>query len=199
MDRKSLGISMTVLTALLVLAPLAQADDRDLSRRVQDAWIDGKLEATYTLNSHLNPLDIDTKVVDGVVYLTGSVETSIDRDLAGELAKGIKGVRRVENDLRISSSDSLEAERQARIEQRAKERDAFRQWVDDASTTAAVKSRLLANDNLEGMKINVDTDHDVVTLRGVVGSAEERDLAGMIASNTTDVRKVENQLDITGR
>lgn len=58
----------------------------------------------------------------------------------------------------------------------------FFKWVDDATTTAAVKTRLVGNDNTKGLQIDVDTSSDVVTLSGRVASAQETQLAEEIAA-----------------
>jgi len=70
----------------------------------------------------------------------------------------------------------------------------FGAWIDDATTTASVKSRLLGNPNTAGMQIDVDTRGDVVTLSGEVVSAEEKALAEEMARSTGDVKDVRNQL-----
>ena len=48
----------------------------------------------------------------------------------------------------------------------------FPSWLDDATTTAAVKSRLIANSNTKDLQIDVDTRDDVVTLSGRVATGE---------------------------
>ena len=70
------------------------------------------------------------------------------------------------------------------------------QKVKDASITAAVKVKLLANSNTDGSDINVDTSWQSVVLKGHVKSSGEKDLAEKIASNTEDVLKVTNQLKV---
>jgi osmotically-inducible protein OsmY len=154
----------------------------------KDAWIDGKLEAVYALNRYLSAFAIDTSVSQGVVHLTGKVHSDIDRDLASEIAKGIDGVVKVDNDLTIvpRPADTAAA---AQPSQRT-----FGMWIDDVTTTASVKSKLLGNPNTEGLKIDVDTRGDVVTLSGQVASAEEKSLAEQLARNTGDVKSVRNQL-----
>lgn len=153
----------------------------------KDGWITGKLEATYALNRHLNAFTINTETTSGVVHLTGNVESDIDRDLAGELAKGIEGVVSVDNDLVVRANARTDAN--ADPNQRP-----FGVFVDDATTTAMVKSKLLANPNTKGLEIDVDTRGDVVTLSGEVASAEEKQLAEELAKNTGDVKQVRNQL-----
>lgn len=155
--------------------------------RPKDAWIQGKIETVYTLNRHLSAFAIDTHVDQGAVRLTGKVESSVDKDLAGELAKGVDGVVSVDNDLVVDAK--------SRTTTTGSERP-FGVWVDDATTTAAVKSKLLANANTEGLQIDVDTRGDVVTLSGEVASAEEKQLAEQLARNTGDVRDVRNQLTV---
>jgi osmotically-inducible protein OsmY len=174
------------LAALLASAPALA--NKDLKGEAKDAWINGKIETIYLLNSHLNGFTIDTDVHNGAVHLTGKVENSIDRDLAGELAKGVDGVTSVQNDLVIDS-------KVARTTTKAGERS-FSGRVADATTTAEVKSKLLSNSNTHGMKIDVDTRGDVVTLSGTVASAEEKQLAEQLARNTRDVKDVNNKLAV---
>jgi osmotically-inducible protein OsmY len=70
-------------------------------------------------------------------------------------------------------------------------------WVKDATITATVKSKLLANGEISGMKISVDTKDNRVTLSGEVESDEARQLAEQIAENTKNVAGVENNLRVT--
>jgi osmotically-inducible protein OsmY len=67
-------------------------------------------------------------------------------------------------------------------------------FVDDATTTAMVKVKLLADPNVKGLKIGVETRGDVVTLSGKVGSAEQKQLAEQLTRNTSDVKRVHNEL-----
>jgi osmotically-inducible protein OsmY len=151
-----------------------------------DIWIESKLVTTYTLNPHLNPFRIHVDVTEGVVTLSGKVESGVDRDLAEELARGIEGVKGVTNLIEIDETVPGES---------AGKRD-FADYVNDANVTAKVKSRLLWNSNTEGLRINVSTRNGVVTLAGAVDSAAQRDLATQIARNTRGVENVVSKLDI---
>jgi hyperosmotically inducible periplasmic protein len=68
--------------------------------------------------------------------------------------------------------------------------------ITDDSITTAVKTKLLADSKVGGLKINVDTDKHVVTLTGNVKSAAERDEALRLAKTTTGVKSVVNNLKI---
>ena len=155
---------------------------------VKDAWIAGKIETIYTLNRNLNPFDIDTSVENGVVMLEGIVENDIERDLAVELAKEVDGVTEVKNGL------SIQAGTRAQRESAANTRRDFGTWVDDATTTAAVKSRLVSNSNVKGLQIDVDTNNDIVTLSGRVSTDTQKQLAEQLAQNVRDVHEVKNNL-----
>src|SRR5918994_4762458 len=64
----------------------------------------------------------------------------------------------------------------------------------DAATTAAVKTKLLADTKVGGLAIDVDTKDNVVTLSGKVRSAAERTEAVRLARTTTGVKSVVNKL-----
>jgi hypothetical protein len=79
------------------------------------------------------------------------------------------------------------------IERRA---DQAGQAIDDATITAAVKSKYLLDDTLKGLQISVDTVQGVVSLTGMVQNDAAKELATQIAQNTDGVVRVDNQLTI---
>jgi len=159
---------------------------------LKDAWIDGKIEASYSLSTYLNPFAIDTRVQKGEVTLSGTVESEIDRDLAEEIAMGIEGVTKVHNELEVAE----DMDRQNAAEQMAND---FGKRFNDATLTARVKFALLANDSTEGLSINVDTENGTVFLNGEVKSEQEAELAERIATNAEGVADVQNRLTISGQ
>ena len=191
MKRSPVKTMLAACTIAMVAAGspvLAVAADHQPS----DTWSKASLMTTYTLNRQLNPFKIDAEVENGVATLRGTVESEVERDLAGELAQGVDGIHEVKNELKVSpeasqmqnSNDSSGAER------------SFLRMVDDANLTAKVKSQLLWNSNTSGLAIDVDTRDAVVTLSGNVGSEAEAELAEQIARNTRDVSGVENNLKV---
>ena len=159
---------------------------------IKDAWLHGKLETALLFNEYLNSFSIDTDVKNGVAYLSGAVESDIDRDLAGEIAESIKGISKVKNNLVVDQAKAA-AGRDAATGSDAK---GFKQAVADATLTARIKSELLVNSNTGGLSINVDTDKGNVTLSGEVDSAQEKELAERIADNTNGAGSVNNRLTI---
>ncbi len=168
------------------------SEDRyDVSKPdLRNAWLEGKLETALLVNRHLNNFTIDNEVRNGKATLTGSVESEIDKELAEQVALSIEGVEDVDNQLKIERKKAV-----SQREHRSGERS-FSQKFDDMTTTAAVKSKLLANGSTHGLNINVDTVNSIVSLSGNVATTEEKQLAEKIARNTDDVRKVKNMLQV---
>jgi osmotically-inducible protein OsmY len=188
-----LALSLPVLSACTSGDAATSSDTYEGS--VKDAWITGKIETVYELNGNLNAFEIDTDVANGTVHLTGMVESDIDRDLAGQIAEGIDGVVDVQNDLTVEET----ARQMAAARADGDEQRTFGGWVDDATTTAAVKANLVGNSNTKGLQIDVDTRDNLVTLSGEVSTADVKQLAEEIARNTGDVKDVRNQLVVAVR
>lgn len=72
------------------------------------------------------------------------------------------------------------------------------QVIDDATVTSKVKAALLADADISGLKINVDTKQGVVRLKGEVKTMALRKKAESIARGVEGVKSVDNQLVITG-
>ena len=187
----------TLLVAAIACTLATSAGAKEYTEgTMRDAWLDGKLETAYLFNPHLSALRIDTDVRGGVAYLSGTVESDIDKSLAEEIAKGIDGIRDVKSSL-VVSANAPKREIAARMnEHESADKRTFRQWFDDVTTTAAVKARLAKDGNVPARQIDVDTRYDVVTLSGTVTSSEQKDLAGQIARNTEDVKDVHNELSV---
>lgn len=160
--------------------------------KMKDAWLHGKLETAYTLNSHLNPFRIDTEVKDGVAYLSGDVESDIDKELAAKVAMSIEGIRDVKNSLSVKPDID-----KTQVAETEDGKRTTAQAISDATTTAVVKSKLLVNQNTKGLAIDVDTHNKVVTLSGKVDSSEEKELAELVAKEVDDVLDVENNLIVS--
>ena len=182
-------VALAGLLGILTLVPSAWPattcpGDSDFN----DREIDVKLETAYLFNPHLNNFTIDTNVEGGDVVLTGTVKSDIDKDLAGEIAKSVDGVESVDNELRVAADlDAPKSESSG---------SDFLRKVSDATTTAVIKTKLIANDNLSAADIHVETENKTVHLSGEVNSATESQLAEFIAKNTSGVDSVTNNLEV---
>jgi hyperosmotically inducible protein len=68
----------------------------------------------------------------------------------------------------------------------------------DAGITAAVKAALAADPSLSALRIDVDTQDGVVTLKGPAPDEKSRERAGVLAAAPDGVRSVDNQLQLAG-
>ena len=69
--------------------------------------------------------------------------------------------------------------------------------IDDAAITASVKSTLVADKAANLTRIDVDTDNGVVSLNGVVDSAQQKGRAEELTRRVDGVRGVNNNLQIS--
>lgn len=69
--------------------------------------------------------------------------------------------------------------------------------VDDAGITAQVKTALLNDPDVSGLRIDVDTSKGLVTLSGVVKSKDEETKAVAIARRVDGVRDVKSTLQVS--
>lgn len=190
-------IAGSLAVASLIATPVLANADQSFEGELKDAWLEGKIETTYILNDNLNPFDIETEVRAGTAYLAGMVDSDIDRDLAGELALAVEGVHEVDNNIAVKDKVTLLDQSDEDSSDHEDARRSFAQVVDDATTTATVKTELAVNANIAARNINVDTRNDVVTLSGTVASEKEKELAETIALNSSDTEKVRNQLKVS--
>lgn len=153
----------------------------------------GKLETAIMLNEHLNPFDIDIDINGSTARLSGKVDSEVEKDLAEAIADGIDGIDEVENRLVISR----DARQRSNEATEKNERREFSQYIEDVSTTAAIKAELLANDNIKGMDINVDTFKDEVTLTGTVQRDSQKSLAETIVKKREGVVRIVNNLKVS--
>ena len=68
------------------------------------------------------------------------------------------------------------------------------QTFDDAGTTARVKSKLLADPNVSGLDVKVDTFRGTVQLTGFVDSPQQKQLAEQLARDVDGVQLVRNDI-----
>ena len=192
--QKFFGLLGAVAVATTMTAACSQSD-----AGVTTA-VKSKLAADDTVKAYR--IDVDTK--DKVVTLKGEVDTAAAKDRAVEIAKATEGVRDVVDVLVIAPKPAAtsgiddkarEAGRDAADKAKEAGRDAGN-LMGDAGITTAVKTKMLADDTVRGLKIDVDTANGVVTLTGNVASAAERRRALEIARETDGVKSVKDQLKL---
>ena len=104
------------LLALAMAAPAAIAQEAipksdvkgsttsETGEVVTDAWITTKVKADLLATDGVSGTSINVDTKDGVVTLTGNVNSSAEADKAVTVARGIKGVTKVDSQLSVSPS-----------------------------------------------------------------------------------------------
>lgn len=183
-------VMIPVIVLMFALGSPVLANDEDgksVGQKLTEARLEGQLWATYSLNRHLNPFDLDVEVDGETAILAGKVEDPVQKDLAAQIALGTDGIEDVDN--RIEVDQDIEVSRESGYEERG-----FGDRVSDLNTTARVKSKLLWNRNTSGFSANVSTKDGHVVLEGKADSEAGKDLAGRLAANTEGVKGVSNRI-----
>ncbi|HJV24672.1 MAG TPA: BON domain-containing protein [Aromatoleum sp.] len=68
---------------------------------MDDATITTKVKAALVESKDVKAREVNVETYRGVVQLSGFVATQAEAQKAGEIARGIKGVQSVKNDIRI--------------------------------------------------------------------------------------------------
>jgi hyperosmotically inducible protein len=92
----SVGASSLVMAA----APSPAPDNETAAKSdqpVTDTWITTKVKSTLATTDGVKSMDIDVKTVDGMVTLTGVLDSQISVKKAVAAAQSIKGVKKVDS------------------------------------------------------------------------------------------------------
>jgi len=68
---------------------------------VDDSWITTKVKSEMVANNDVSARNISVTTTSGVVKLTGTAATIQESNRAAQIARGVAGVKAVENDIRV--------------------------------------------------------------------------------------------------
>jgi hyperosmotically inducible protein len=159
------------LLALLGCASSMVAKDT----RHADSGITSVIQASLEANDKVKARQVEVQTREGVVYLTGVVDTEAARQEAGRVAWRTENVEGVVNDLTVGERT-------------------VGSWVDDVMISSKVKSKLIAKTGIKAGDIDVSSSQGIVTLIGRVSSDTIKNEAELIARGTRGVKDVHNDL-----
>jgi osmotically-inducible protein OsmY len=87
--------------ATAVMGTGSDSDTRSAAQLAADTATSADVKAALLAAASLKPLSIGVVTYQGQVTLAGEVNTTAQRDLAGKLARGVRGVKSVRNDLTV--------------------------------------------------------------------------------------------------
>ena len=165
-----------ILSMSLVASSAALADNADKS----DANVTASVKSALISNDATKARQINVETQNGVVQLSGFVDSTAAKSAAETTAKNVEGVKQVENKLLI--------------------RDASRstgQAVDDTVIAAKVKGEIAGKTGLgNATDVNVEVNSGVVELSGFVETADQKAKAADLARSINGVKDVRNNISL---
>ncbi len=176
-------ISLLALTPLLSGCPLVPIggtavagtsihDRRTVGTQVEDQAIEFKILARLKTDDeidakiHFNAVSFNT-----IVLVTGEAPTRALKDRVTRIVKDVPKVRKVHNEMTVAAPSALLSR------------------TNDTLLTGKVKTKMLADKNLNFSRIKVVTERGIVYLMGLVTEAEQ-EIATELARTVGGVNKV---------
>jgi hyperosmotically inducible periplasmic protein len=148
-----------------------------------DGWLSMQVKWALLYNRNVSAINTQVYVTDGVVTLKGQADSQAQKDLTGEFAKDIDGIKSVDNQMTIGEI----------VNKPDQPKD---NKIDDASITAQVKMAFLTHHSTSAFKTGVDTNNGIVTLSGSATTPAGKDMATKVASDVNGVTNVVNNMTI---
>lgn len=174
-------LTATVAAIGLIGAYAAYADDskRSVGEYTDDKLLVSKVKTALISDKTADANEINVEVYKGVVQLNGFVDGEKEKAQAEAVAKGVDGVKGVENNLAIKQASQTTGGA-----------------IDDSTITAKVKTALIESDETKANDIKVETRGGVVQLSGFVATQAQKDAATKVAEAVSGVKAVNNGLGI---
>lgn len=187
-------------SAILVAADDPRGENDGVTRTptvmAKDAAITAKVKAKLLDDPEVVGTRIDVDTFNSVVMLSGTTATKIQMERALAIAMTVEGVKNVSNKLSVSAAG---ASIDAGVNVSTDSSRSLGTATKDAAITALVKTTLLADPDVAGMKIDVDTRNQVVMLSGNVDTKAQKDRAAKLAKQAEGVATVKNNLTVAGK
>lgn len=161
-----------VLFVALGLAVVAAPDVR--AATITDQGISDAVEDELIFDRSVRFSGIDVRTHERIVTLSGTVDNVLAKERAARIAETVRGVRAVVNLIEVTDP-----------------------WDrSDWRIQRDIEDALLYDQATEAFEIDVAVNEKVATLRGMVDSWQEKQLAGKIAKGVRSVTDVDNRIDV---
>lgn len=169
-------VSQTACVSIIDATTDGPIQENPGERTFGHAVDDEKIETVVLVNLRkaspdLKAAHINAISFNGVILLIGQVASADDRALAADVAHKTRGARLVHNELTVSGKISTLA------------------ITNDAWLTTKVKSKLMANSDIDSGRIKVATENGAVYLMGLL-TRSEAEAAVEVTRNTGGIQKV---------
>ena len=147
-------------------------DPRSLGTQIDDSIMQKNLSTRIVLLDKKYLISINSKVLDGRIFITGKVDSPEEKLLITKLAWETKGARSVRNDIKI------------------KEEFDFKQSAKDVLITSQLRTAIIVNKNIKATNYQIDTYKKKIYIYGIALTSEEKDLVISEAKEILDVEDV---------
>ena len=147
-------------------------DPRSLGTQIDDTVMQKNLLARLALRDKTYLISVNTKVLDGRIFLTGKVNDPEEKLQITKLAWETKGARSVRNDIKI------------------KEDFNFQQSAKDLLITSQLRSALIFNKKIKSRNYKIDTYKKKIFIYGISLTEDERQEVINEAKEILDVEDV---------
>jgi len=147
-------------------------DPRSLGTQIDDSFMEKSLKAKVLLRDKNHLFKVKIKVLDGRIFLTGTVDDPEEKLQLTKLAWETKGVRSVRNDIKI------------------KEEFNFSQSAKDLFITSQLRTAIILNKEIKATNYQIDTYKKKIFIYGIAQTSDEKDLIIKEAKEILDVEDV---------
>ena len=147
-------------------------DPRSVGTQVDDSIMQKNLSARILLVDKKYLLSINSKVLDGRIFLTGKVDNPEEKLKLTKMAWETAGARSVRNDIKI------------------KEEFNFKQSAKDILITSQLRTALIFNKNIKATNYQIDTYKKKIYVYGIAITSDEKDEVIKEAKEILDVKDV---------
>ena len=147
-------------------------DPRSVGTQIDDSIMEKNLKTRVLLRDKNHLLKVKTKVLDGRIFLTGTVDNPEEKLQLTKLAWETKGVRSVRNDIKI------------------KEEFNFSQSAKDLLITSQLRTAIILNNEIKATNYQIDTYKKKIFIYGIAQTSDEKDLVIKEAKEILDVEDV---------
>ena len=147
-------------------------DPRSVGTQIDDSIMEKSLKTKILLRDKNYLLKVKTKVLDGRIFMTGTVDDPEEKLQLTKLAWETKGVRSVRNDIKI------------------KEEFNFSQSAKDLLITSQLRTAIILNKEIKATNYQIDTYKKKIFIYGIAQTLDEKDLVIKEAKEILDVEDV---------
>ncbi len=147
-------------------------DPRSVGTQIDDSIMQKSLSARIILFDKKFLFSVNSKVLDGRIFLTGKVDDPEEKLKLTKMAWETDGVRSVRNDIKV------------------KEEFNFKQSAKDILITSQLRTALILNKNIKATNYQIDTYKQKIYLYGIAVTVNEKEEVINEAEQILDVKDI---------